>query len=522
MEQMLSKRRLVAVALRGILPPLCMAVALSGCAPSAPMRTVGPRDAGPSDAIETSPADRPGASPSDTAAVAADGNDRPDASPSDTAAVAGDRKQDCRSLPEPTQVNDAGATLYWWYFHWQDTDLASTCASYGDGAKMVLEAIVPQNTTPSEVLPRCTSSEVRNGGMRVCTVSGSFRFEADCTASELLIQLPSQYAFDGYYHIESTQFPNPPRGMVWQDVHCGHDLYTGGPAPAPVKPDAGSPSDTGPPADATAPLAGDAPASVDAPECTQYPQEPRVDSTGTMVWWWHFGWQQSDLASVCASYGPGAKMVLELGGEKDAPATSLPACTNSEVMGGGAHACAISRWWRIEADCTAGDLLFELPVQTGSGYYHVEGAQVPDAARRFVGGDAPCPRDLRPSTGPILAAEALAAGVPISNYPESNYNVDRLDVREPAANGQPCHTNSDCPRPNDQECFIEAAISDCESAPAGRCVHYRVSNCIIWPGCVCLSFYGPICASYPGTSCDYRSAATASCAACVPTADGGG
>jgi hypothetical protein len=323
----------------------------------------------------------------------------------DTAAVAADGKQDCRSLPEPTQVNDAGATLYWWYFHWQDTDLASTCASYGDGAKMVLEAIVPQNTTPSEMLPVCTNSEVSNGGTRVCTVSGSFRFEADCTASELLIQLPSQYAFDGFYHIESTQFPNPPRGMVRQDVHCGHDLYTGGPTPAPVRPDAGlSPSDTGPATDATAPSAGDAPASVDAPECTQYPQEPIVDSMGTTRWVWNFNWQQSDLANICASYGVGARMVVELSLPMYGVFESGPNCTSDEILNGGTRACAVAGAFRYETLCEFGEATFETPGDTMLvGYYHIESKEIPGAPRKSLGQDAHCPRALSPSSGLAFA-----------------------------------------------------------------------------------------------------------------------
>ena len=479
-----------------------MAVALCGCARSAPLRSAGPRDGGPWDAIETSLADGPGANPSDTAAVVADGKQAADSvDTSDTgpavdasAPLPGDAPvtvdaPECTQYPQEPTVDSTGTTQWMWYFSWQESDLANICASYGVGARMVVELSLPMYSFIGSG-PACSGGEILNGGSRACAVQGAFRFETPCTSGAAQFAVPGDTMDVGYYHIESQEIPGAPRRLLGQDADCPRALYPSrGLGFVPSAPDSSVPS------------------------CPMYPSTSRVDSTGNMVWWWHFGWQQSDLASVCASYGPDAKMVLELGGEKDPPATSLPECTNSEVMGGGAHACTILGRWRVEADCTAGDLLFELPIQAGSGYYHVESAQVPDAARRFVVSDATCPRDLRPSTGPVLGAEALAAGVPISNYPESNYSIGRLD--EPAANGQPCHTNGDCPRPDDQRCFIDAAISDCESAPAGRCVYHRTSNCIIWPGCVCLSFYGTICGSYPGTNCGYLSSATSGCAACL-------
>jgi hypothetical protein len=90
-----------------------------------------------------------------------------------------------------------------------------------------------------------------------------------------------------------------------------------------------------------------------------YPDDTRVDNNGNTLWWWRFDWQQADLASLCASHGADAKMVIEHRMQGPGIASALPACTNSEVMGYGDHACAMAGLVRLEVACTAGYVLFE-------------------------------------------------------------------------------------------------------------------------------------------------------------------
>jgi hypothetical protein len=117
---------------------------------------------------------------------------------------------------------------WWWYFHWEAVgDLSGFCASHGDGAKMVLEVIVPRNSSPSATLPECTGDEILLGGTRACVVPNSYRFEVDCTAGGLLFELPSDQSFTGYYHVESAQVPAAARRMVLQDAACVRDVSVG-------------------------------------------------------------------------------------------------------------------------------------------------------------------------------------------------------------------------------------------------------------------------------------------------------
>lgn len=79
-----------------------------------------------------------------------------------------------------------------------------------------------------------------------------------------------------------------------------------------------------------------------------------------------------------------------------------------------------------------------------------------------------------------------------------------------------CHTNADC-NVSDSDaagaisqyatCFIQAAITDCTTAPEGICVSARGGNCGTHPDlCDCLlSMPGtphPSCATLPGTICN--------------------
>jgi len=162
-----------------------------------------------------------------------------DASRNDIA-LAGPDVASCSKYPVTSREDDGGVTWWWWYFHWQSTaGLADLCASYGAGAMMVVEVAAPRNPTPSTTLPECSTEEVLRGGTRACAVANSFRFVTPCDAGEMLFELPSEYAFNGYYHIESAQVPAAPRHPIMQDVHCTRDLYVaGGPTAALV--DAGS------------------------------------------------------------------------------------------------------------------------------------------------------------------------------------------------------------------------------------------------------------------------------------------
>jgi hypothetical protein len=407
----------------------------------------------------------------------------------------------CPLLLQEPQVTSDG-TIYWnWRLDWQVPNLKEICTTYGDDARMVVELVLAEGFSTSMSDPRtCSDAEIQNGGLTKCMVAKSNRFEFGCTAggpySNPNLTTMGATLLAGYYHVESTLYPNPPRHQLKSDPDCPRSLSLGEGLPLPPSP-----------------LDG-------AVGCPMVPSTWRVDEAGRTLWWAHFNWQQDDLASVCASYGPGAKMVLELVGAANDQAASLPTCSNAEVMGGGTQVCAVANSWRVETECTKGDILFESPATTlGSptGYYHIESSLVPDSARRFVDAQSPCVRDARPGTGPVLSASALAAG---PQYPAavdaSPYGFEKLT--EPAANGQPCRVNSDCPRsPMQQICFIDTELTACPDTPIGRCVANFESNCILYKGCACARFYGTTCASAPGFRCGHLDG----CSACSLSAAAG-
>ena len=146
----------------------------------------------------------------------------PDASaPVDTAG--------CSLYPLTSRWGSTGPAWYWWYFHWDAIgDVRGFCASYGDGAKMVIEVVDPRNPAPSTALPTCASDEILRGGTRACAVPDSYQFEVDCTAGGLLFELPSDRAFTGYYHVESAQVPEAARHPILQDLNCVRDVYIAG------------------------------------------------------------------------------------------------------------------------------------------------------------------------------------------------------------------------------------------------------------------------------------------------------
>jgi len=148
----------------------------------------------------------------------------------------------CSKYPTTSRTDSQGTTWWSWYLHWQSAgvsvasgvnDLASFCATYGDGALMVAEVMVPRNASPDTSLPACTQAEIMSGGDRACAVAGAYRFEAPCGAGELLFELPSESAFNGFYHFGSNAVPSPPRHLIMQDVHCPRDLYVVAPTRGP-------------------------------------------------------------------------------------------------------------------------------------------------------------------------------------------------------------------------------------------------------------------------------------------------
>ena len=405
----------------------------------------------------------------------------------------------CPLLLQDPQVTIDG-TIYWnWQLDWQVPNLKEICTTYGDDARMVVELVLAEGfTTSIDDPPTCSDAEIQNGGPTKCMVARSHRFEFWCTSVKPYPDLTTaeKTLVAGYYHVESTLYPNPPRHRLKSDSDCPRSLSLDEGLPLPPTPLDGSVG------------------------CPMVPSTWRVDEAGRILWWAHFNWQQDDLASVCASYGPDAKMVLELVGASNDLSTNLPTCSNTDVMGGGTQACAVANSWRVETECTRGDILFESPATTlGSltGYYHIESAKVPDSARRLIDSQSPCVRDARPGTGPVLSAGALAAGPPYSDAVDAGFSYGYEKQIEPAANGQPCRRNSDCPRPQEQICFIDAALTACPDTPVGRCVANLQSNCILYQGCACARFYGTTCASVPGFKCGHLDG----CSECSLTADAG-
>jgi len=130
--------------------------------------------------------------------------------------------------PLDSHVNAAGNTVWTWRFHWQNPSAWSSCAAWGADAKMVLEVDVPANPSGSGTsLPTCSSDVLSTGAGPACAMANAWRFETACTDGQILVELPSLNVFHGYYHMESSTYPNSPRNLVSQDVHCNRDLYVG-------------------------------------------------------------------------------------------------------------------------------------------------------------------------------------------------------------------------------------------------------------------------------------------------------
>jgi hypothetical protein len=128
--------------------------------------------------------------------------------------------------PNDSHVNATGDTVWSWRFHWQDVNLAATCAAWGADAKVILEVDIPANPAGSgTTLPTCALDTLSTGAGPQCAMADAWRFEAVCTDSQLMAELPSINTFHGYYHVESSSYPNSPRHLVAQDIHCSRDLY---------------------------------------------------------------------------------------------------------------------------------------------------------------------------------------------------------------------------------------------------------------------------------------------------------
>jgi hypothetical protein len=166
----------------------------------------------------------------------------PDLSPDQGPGV--DLTSGCQ-YPAESHVGSDGQAWWWWRFHWQDT---SVCAAWGSDAKLIVEVDAPANPgDASGGLRACTLDELWLDNAAPCAMANTWRFQASCTAGELLLDLPSSNLFHGYYHVESSTFPSSARHLINQDIHCSRDLYlpTGiGTAPAKL-PDGGVDSDDG-------------------------------------------------------------------------------------------------------------------------------------------------------------------------------------------------------------------------------------------------------------------------------------
>ncbi len=143
--------------------------------------------------------------------------------------------------PLDSHVDATGNAVWWWRFHWQDQNLATTCAAWGADAKMILEVDVPANPSGSgTALPTCATDTLSTGSGPRCAMANSWRFETACTDGQLMVELPSSNVFHGYYHVESSAHPNSARHLVSQDDHCSRDLYLPtGLASPPVAPNDG-------------------------------------------------------------------------------------------------------------------------------------------------------------------------------------------------------------------------------------------------------------------------------------------
>ena len=146
---------------------------------------------------------------------------------------------DAWSCSAPPRADDAGVPQWSWYFLWPSSEpLASVCASYGAGAKMVLEVDLPTDPHASSSLPDCTTDEVVNGTTRACAIAGAYRFEIDCTAGALYFELPSENTIHAWYHMEGALVTKIKRYVVGQGVECARSVFVVGFAALPV-PDGG-------------------------------------------------------------------------------------------------------------------------------------------------------------------------------------------------------------------------------------------------------------------------------------------
>ena len=413
----------------------------------------------------------------------------------------------CRVLPGP-DTSDGGVKRWVWRYTPEPADLWNVCDSYGSIPKLILEVVVKGYPNPRAGLPYCTANEVAMGATRACAVADAFRFVADCDQADMLIELPTdQPALEAYVHVESRNVTSSPRQMATVASQCER-LLLGGVSAWTGQLDGGLPG----------PEAGAAYDAGDGGACG-YPGTSRIDTNGKTLWWYSFDWRQDDLADICSSYGDGAKMVVEFRDWAAFPPSTLPACTEYQLMGVGDDPCAFG--YRLETDCMAGQVLFE--ASTYSGYFHIESPRFPNPPRRLLGAERTCQRSLHPFFMPMAPAGSPNVGVATLTPSTTGY--------DPSGYGQPCQLNSDCPS-GFQHCFIDAVVTDCLSGPLGRCHPNPLSNCEIYPGCGCARWFGgTICGSAPGTSCGNVSATgvempsnpqmTELCQACVYWNDGG-
>lgn len=421
-----------------------------------------------------------GMQPVDVPMAGIDGSGRSDVPAPDLPPLA------CRTFAPGAPAWDGGPARWVWRYDPRVADLAGLCAGYGTRPKLILEVVVKGGSNPLAPLPLCTPAELAAGGARACSVGDAHRFVADCAAAEMLLELPTDGSeLEAYVHIENGVVPSSARQRATVAPECARHLVGGLVPWSGVLPSL----DGGVPGPEVGRDAGD------ATPCP-YPNTSREDGSGKTYWWFQFDWRQDNLGDICASYGPGAKMVVELSrGSTPAPVTGLPVCTGEEVMGAGGRSCAAGA--RLETDCMAGQMLFEADAEIGSEYapyyFHIESPQIPDPPRRLLEPDATCSRTLHPRFLPMVPAGSPDVGADSGGL--------FADLYDPSRHGQPCQTNTDCPSYG-QECVIDAAVTDCQVGPIGRCVPFTASNCVAWSiGCYCLRRFGGMCGGIPGTSC---------------------
>jgi hypothetical protein len=293
-------------------------------------------------------------------------------------------------------------------------------------------------------------------------------------------------------------------------------VHTGRPADE-VWPSDGDAGDLGVRVETPGAASPDTITADDVPSCAVYAGMPRVDGDGAALYVWRFDWRQDNLASLCASYGDDARMVIEHRLGTLATTSALPSCTTAEVMGYGDHACAMAGWIRIEVGCTAGCVLFEGAGSYdsvrwgGPGYYHIESAQYPLLPRRLMISDKTDKHALHPRFVPMAPAGSPEVGT------DTGIDTFLIMDYDPAENGQPCHSSGDCP--SGKTCFVDAPVGDCQSGPIGHCVPRIMSNtCHFDQTCAsCLILFGTVCSGLPGYACGLTSCG----GGCLPPVDSG-